>query len=191
MKFSILYYDIVCFVVALCVFIVVFVFFMLYWNVKRGGRVKFGSDRQGIELIWTVIPTFIVLILCRLNVKFLTSGLESFTERTVCVVGRQWYWSYDYNEGSYDSYLCKDGFQVDKPIRLIYGSPYRFLITSSDVIHSFAIPGLGLKMDAIPGRLKQLIYLPDRYGIFTGYCSELCGAGHSYMPIVIEVVKRV
>lgn len=190
MKFCILYYDIVCFIVALCTFIVVFVFFTLYWNMFRGGSIKFGSDKQLVELVWTVIPTLIVLILCALKVKFLTGGLQGCSDHTVCVVGRQWYWSYDYDGNSYDSYLCKDGFQVDKPIRLIYGTPYRFLITSSDVIHSFAVPGLGLKMDAIPGRLNQLFYLPDRFGIFTGYCRELCGAGHSYMPIVIEVVKE-
>lgn len=163
---------------------------MLYWSIFRGGSIKLGSDKQYIELIWTIIPTVIVLMLCGLNVKYLTSTSESFVERTINVVGRQWYWSYDYMSGSYDSYVCKDGFQVDKPIRLIYGVPYRFLITSSDVIHSFAVPRLGLKMDAIPGRLKQLIYLPDRYGIFTGYCRELCGVGHSYMPIVLEVVKH-
>nr|ANF28269.1 cytochrome c oxidase subunit 2 [Schyzocotyle acheilognathi] len=188
MNFSLLYYDIICFVVALCVFIVVFVFFMLYWDVTGGGTVNFGSDNQSIELIWTVIPTVVVLILCALNVNFLTGGLDNLSDNTICVVGRQWYWSYDYAEGSYDSYPCKDGFHVDKPIRLEYGKAYRFLITSSDVIHSFAVPSLGLKMDAIPGRLNQLLYLPDRYGIFVGYCSELCGAGHSYMPIVIEVV---
>ena len=189
MKFSILYYDIVCYVIALCIFIVVFVFFMLYWKVFRGGSVNFGSDKQSVELTWTVIPTFIVLVLCAMNVNFLTAGLTDLSDRTICVVGRQWYWSYDYSGGSYDSYVCKDGFQVDKPLRLIYGTPYLFLITSSDVIHSFAVPGLGLKMDAIPGRLNQLAFIPDRYGVFTGYCRELCGAGHSYMPIVLEVVK--
>lgn len=189
MKFSLLYYDVVCYVVALCSFIVIFVFFMLYWCVWREGSIKLGSDRQALELTWTIVPTFVVLILCRLNVNFLTGGLGSLCDSSICVIGRQWYWSYDYVGGSYDSYVCKDGFQVDKPIRLVYGTPYRFLVTSSDVIHSFAIPGLGIKMDAIPGRLNQISFIPDRYGVFTGYCSELCGAGHSYMPIVLEVVK--
>lgn len=130
----------------------------------------------------------IVLVLCALNVRFLRGNVDSYVEETVRVTGRQWYWSYDYAGGSYDSYPCNDQFHVDKPIRLMFGKSYRFLVTSADVIHSFAIPGLGLKMDAIPGRLNQFLFIPDRFGSFKGYCSELCGAGHSYMPIVIEVV---
>nr|QXU59570.1 cytochrome c oxidase subunit 2 [Haplobothrium globuliforme] len=188
MNFSIFYYDIVCYVVALCAFIVTFVFFMLYWNSSSGGSVSFGSDNQTVELMWTVIPTGVVLVLCVLNVNFISSGLDSFAENTVKVVGHQWYWSYDYLRGSYDSFMCKDGFQVNFPLVLKYGTPYRLLVTSEDVIHSFAVPSLQLKIDAIPGRVNQVYYTPDRYGVFTGYCSELCGAGHSYMPIVMEVV---
>jgi len=189
MKFRILYYDIICYTIALCVFIVALVLFLLYWNISRGGCIKFGSDKQVLELAWTVIPTFIVVFLCSLKVKFITHGLGRATEDIVKIIGRQWYWTYDSSKGRYDSYPTRDCFDVDKPLRLEYGVPYCLLITSSDVIHSFAVPGLGLKMDAIPGRINQIIFCPDRVGRFSGFCRELCGVNHGYMPIVIEVVK--
>jgi len=79
---------------------------------------------------------------------------------------------------------------VDKPLRLFFQSPCNILVTSADVIHSFSIPDLGIKVDAIPGRINQNYLFPDRMGIFSGYCTELCGAGHAYMPVVLEVLKR-
>lgn len=89
MKFSVLYYDIICYVMALCIFIVSLVFFLLFWGACRGGTVKFGSDNQFVELGWTIIPTFIVLALCVLKVKFITSGLDSARDTVVKVVGHQ------------------------------------------------------------------------------------------------------
>ena len=77
---------------------------------------------------------------------------------------------------------------VDKPLRVAYGTPCKFLVTSVDVIHSFSLPDFAIKLDAIPGRLTSQLFLPDRCGIFVGYCRELCGAGHAYMPIVMEIV---
>nr|UFQ89056.1 cytochrome c oxidase subunit II [Serendip sp. MZUSP 7987] len=189
MNFSIIYYDIVCYIVAVCVFILCFVYFMLCWSYFSGGTVNLGSDNQTVELVWTVIPTIIVLVLCSLNVNFITSGLDCLSESTIKIVGHQWYWSYDYADGSYDSFICKDGFQVDKPLRLVYGVPYHLIVTSADVIHSFSVPALNLKVDAIPGRLNHAFLSPTYFGTFLGYCTELCGAGHSYMPIVVEVVK--
>lgn len=79
---------------------------------------------------------------------------------------------------------------VDKPLRLFADVPYHFSITSRDVIHAFALPLVSLKIDAIPGRLKKIFFCFHRMGVFVGYCSELCGAGHAYMPIVIEVVRK-
>ena len=189
MKFSLIYYDMVCYIIAVCIFIMCFVYFMLIWGYFSLGSVKPGSDNQTVELLWTIIPTFLVLILCSLNVKFITGGLDLLSNQTVKIVGHQWYWSYDLEEGSYDSFICKDGFQVDKPLMLTYGVPYHFVLTSADVIHSFSVPALKIKMDAIPGRLNHVYYCPSYVGVFVGYCTELCGVGHSYMPIVVEVVK--
>lgn len=92
-------------------------------------------------------------------------------------------------EGNYDSLMADFIDSVDKPLRLTYKVSTCVLVTSSDVIHSFALPELNLKVDAIPGRVNQTLFYPDRLGTFVGYCRELCGAGHAYMPIVVEVVR--
>lgn len=190
MKLSLLYYDIVCYIFAVCVFILCFVYLILLWKSSRGGRVSFESENQYIELIWTIIPTIIVLILCILNVNFITSDLDCYSDKTIKIVGRQWYWTYDYGEeGCYDSFVVNNDFIVDKPLRLVYGLSYHLIVTSADVIHSFHVPSLNLKMDAIPGRLNHLFFSPQMYGSFIGYCAELCGVNHSVMPIIIEVVS--
>lgn len=80
---------------------------------------------------------------------------------------------------------------VDKPARLEVGNVYRLLITSEDVIHRFSVPDLGIKIDGIPGRVNSILFMPHRVGKFVGYCRELCGARHAYMPIVVEIVKKV
>nr|BBB87218.1 cytochrome c oxidase subunit 2 [Moniezia benedeni] len=189
MNLSLLYYDIVCYIIAVCVFILCFVYLMLFLNFKVGGSINFGSENQVIELLWTIVPTFIVLVLCVMNVNFITGELNYFSEETVKIVGHQWYWSYEYsNGGEYNSFSCKDSFLVDKPLRIVYGVPYHLVVTSSDVIHSFHVPSLNIKMDAIPGRLNHLFFYPRMYGVFLGYCAELCGVNHGVMPICIEVV---
>nr|YP_001218765.1 cytochrome c oxidase subunit II [Echinococcus oligarthrus]BAF56519.1 cytochrome oxidase subunit 2 [Echinococcus oligarthrus] len=189
MNLSLLYYDIVCYIVAVCVFIVCFVYVLLCWNVVVGvGSVNFGGENQAIELVWTVVPTVIVLVLCALNVNFITSDLDCFSFETIKIVGHQWYWSYEYSDGYYDSFPVGDYFSVDKPLRMVYGLPYHLVVTSGDVIHSFSVPSLNLKMDAIPGRLNHLFFCPSQHGSFVGYCAELCGVNHGIMPIVIEVV---
>lgn len=80
--------------------------------------------------------------------------------------------------------------RVDKPLYAFYSVPCSLLVTSSDVIHSFSIPDLTIKADAVPGRVNWLLFVPDRLGVFVGYCTELCGAGHAYMPVVLEVLSR-
>lgn len=189
MKLYLLYYDIVCYIFAVCVFIICFVYVILYWNLSSNGSKGFRSEKQVIELIWTIVPTVIVLILCGLNVKFITKNLDTFCKDTIKIVGHQWYWRYESSEYKYDSFVSSDGFLVDKPLRLIYGVPYHFIVTSADVIHSFHVPALNLKMDAIPGRLNHVFFCPELYGMFIGYCAELCGVNHSVMPIIIEVVR--
>nr|YP_011003932.1 cytochrome c oxidase subunit 2 [Dactylogyrus simplex]WPS93110.1 cytochrome c oxidase subunit 2 [Dactylogyrus simplex] len=189
MNSNILYFDIVSYASCLCMFItiaVVSLLLLLVWGMQGVYAVK--SEDSAIELIWTVIPTFWVLLLCAMNVGMILGDNEGGVRNSVKVVGRQWYWSYDYEGEEYDSYMSSLINNVDKPVQLVYGAPTRLLVTSSDVIHSFSVPDLGIKVDAIPGRINQVSYTPDRVGSFVGYCSELCGTGHSYMPIVVEVI---
>nr|YP_009414352.1 cytochrome c oxidase subunit II [Dactylogyrus lamellatus]ALP29092.1 cytochrome c oxidase subunit II [Dactylogyrus lamellatus] len=188
--YSILYFDIVSYAVGLCVFITTVVIVglaLLVWFV--GGVMEVKSESSFLELVWTIVPTFWVLALCILNVSIVVNDVEGVVGSTIKIIGRQWYWSYIAHGAEYDSYMTQLVNNVDKPLQFIYGVPTRLLMTASDVIHSFSVPDLGIKTDAIPGRVNQFVYTPDRVGSFVGYCSELCGTGHSYMPIVVEVVQ--
>lgn len=150
------------------------------------------DENNFVEFAWTVIPTFAVLGLCYFNLRCLSHDYFTPAKHVVKIIGHQWYWRYDvschYGGGCYDSIMGDFINSVDKPLRLCSSCPYSLLVTSADVIHSFSLPSFNFKMDAVPGRINQVRFLVDRVGVFVGYCSELCGAGHAYMPIVVEVV---
>ena len=149
-----------------------------------------------IEIIWTLIPG-IILILIALPSFRLLYLMDDFSDNalTIKVIGNQWYWSYNYNDVDFDSYMSQDlnpGFfrllDTDEHLIVPSNTPIRFLVTSTDVIHSWGIPALGIKMDACPGRLNQIgteIYRP---GLYFGQCYELCGVGHAFMPITLKVI---
>lgn len=161
-----------------------------------------------LEIIWTIIPAVILLIIAIPSIIFLFKFLEpsAFDELgglTIKITGHQWYWSYEYvvpsAESTYvnkefDSYMIPEEMlqpgdlrllEVDNSLHLPVGIPIRLLITSADVIHSWAIPSLGVKVDAIPGRLNEVYILIFREGEFYGQCSELCGVNHGFMPIKV------
>lgn len=127
-------------------------------------------------------------------------------EVTVKAAGHQWYWSYEYSDYSnaegesieFDSYMVPESdlelgqlrlLDVDNRVVIPANTPVRFIVTGQDVIHSFAVPALGVKIDCIPGRLNQTFVKALREGVFYGQCSEICGVYHGYMPIVIEAVS--
>ena len=160
-----------------------------------------------IELIWTVTPALILILIAFPSFKLLYL-MDEVTDPnlTVFAEGHQWYWSYQYpdflsddnEELEFDSYLIpesdlEDGklrmLEVDNRVILPEITHTRFIISSGDVIHSYACPSLGIKCDAYPGRLNQVSVLVNREGIFFGQCSEICGILHSSMPIVIESVS--
>nr|ADP24229.1 cytochrome c oxidase subunit II [Gyrodactylus superbus]ADP24230.1 cytochrome c oxidase subunit II [Gyrodactylus superbus] len=184
MSLSLMYYDIVSYVVMLCFFICMFVFFYLILLSSMVGKVYLSKEFNILEFNWTLLPSLLIGLLCYFNLTFVYFDSELDTSDLVKVMGRQWYWSYDDSfNGLYDSYFSNVLIKsVDNPMVLNYGKSTRLLISSSDVLHSFSVPALGLKMDAVPGRVNHLTYLPDRLGSFMGYCSELCGVGHSFMP---------
>lgn len=163
---------------------------------------RFLLDGQAIEIIWTVLPALILIILALPSLRLLYL-IDETTEPslTVKALGHQWYWSYEYsdfNELSFDSYiinindLADSGFrllEVDNRVILPFLTEVRLLVTAADVIHSWTVPALGVKADAIPGRLNQLNLLFNRPGVFYGQCSEICGANHSFIPISVEAIK--
>nr|YP_010570204.1 cytochrome c oxidase subunit II [Anabropsis guangxiensis]UZF98261.1 cytochrome c oxidase subunit II [Anabropsis guangxiensis] len=160
-------------------------------------------EGQTIEVIWTILPavTLIFIALPSLRLLYLLDEtLEPLV--TVKTVGHQWYWSYEYmdftNPREFDSYMIpynemsENGFRlldVDNRTILPMHTQIRVLITAADVLHSWTVPALGVKVDASPGRLNQTSFFMNRPGLFYGQCSEICGANHSFMPIVIESVN--
>ncbi|YP_009133116.1 cytochrome c oxidase subunit II (mitochondrion) [Daphnia magna] len=158
-------------------------------------------DGQMIEIIWTVLPAVILIILALPSLRLLYL-IDETTEPslTLKTVGHQWYWSYEYsdfNDIEFDSYMTPTNnlqqqefrlLEVDNRVILPYLTQIRLLVTAADVIHSWTIPSLGIKADAVPGRLNQLNVFFNRPGVFYGQCSEICGANHSFMPISVEAI---
>lgn len=158
-------------------------------------------NAQEVETIWTVLPAVILILIALPSLRILYIIDEIYNPTlTVKTIGHQWYWSYeytDYEDLTFDSYIIptnelKSGelrlLEVDNRVVLPIDLPIRILISSEDVLHSWAIPSLGLKTDAIPGRLNQATLSSTRPGLFYGQCSEICGSNHSFIPIVLEVI---
>nr|AJO66791.1 cytochrome oxidase subunit 2 [Heliconius timareta timareta]AJO66793.1 cytochrome oxidase subunit 2 [Heliconius timareta] len=161
---------------------------------------RFLLEGQMIELIWTILPaiTLIFIALPSLRLLYLLDELNN-PLITLKSIGHQWYWSYEYsdfNNIEFDSYMIQSNknlnnfrlLDVDNRIILPMNNQIRILVTATDVIHSWTIPSLGVKIDANPGRLNQTSFFINRPGIYYGQCSEICGANHSFMPIVIESI---
>ncbi|NP_510972.2 cytochrome c oxidase subunit II (mitochondrion) [Kryptolebias marmoratus] len=162
---------------------------------------KFILDSQEIEIIWTLLPALILILIAlpSLRILYLMDEVND-PHLTVKALGHQWYWSYeytDYNNFGFDSYMVPTQdltpgqfrlLDVDHRMVIPTESPVRVLITADDVLHSWAVPSLGIKMDAVPGRLNQTAFIVSRPGIYYGQCSEICGANHSFMPIVVEAI---
>ena len=158
-----------------------------------------------IEIVWTLIPAVVLVFIAFPSLQLLYSMDEVVDPSlTIKAVGHQWYWSYEYSdmEGDgieFDSYMIPTSdlesgdlrlLEVDNRIVVPVNTQVRVVVTGADVIHCFAVPSLGVKADAIPGRLNQVGFLIKRPGVYYGQCSEICGSDHSFMPIVIEGVSQ-
>nr|YP_009227943.1 cytochrome c oxidase subunit II [Lachana alpherakii]AIS20838.1 cytochrome c oxidase subunit II [Lachana alpherakii] len=165
---------------------------------------RFLLESQMIELIWTILPTItlIFIALPSLRLLYLLDELNN-PLITLKSIGHQWYWSYEYSDFSnieFDSYMIQPNnmklnnfrlLDVDNRIILPMNNQIRIMVTATDVIHSWTIPSLGVKIDANPGRLNQTNFFINRPGIFYGRCSEICGTNHSFMPIMIESISII
>nr|QFQ01307.1 cytochrome c oxidase subunit II [Paralebbeus jiaolongi] len=159
-------------------------------------------ENQTIEIIWTILPAFILIFISLPSLRLLYLLDEVNTPSvTLKAVGHQWYWSYEYSDFlqvEFDAYMIPSADLPDSGFRLLdvdnrtvlpMNTQIRTLISAADVIHSWTVPALGVKADAIPGRLNQISFYMNRPGLFFGQCSEICGANHSFMPIIIESVS--
>nr|CAL37011.1 cytochrome oxidase subunit 2 [Gerrhopilus mirus] len=155
-----------------------------------------------LESVWTLMPTAVLIMTAIPSLRILYL-MEEITDpyMTIKATGHQWFWNYEYTDEdknlSFDSYMIPTEdlttgnfrlLEVDNRVMIPTQIQTRMLISSEDVLHSWAVPSLGIKADAIPGRLNQVLLFPSRNGLFFGQCSEICGVNHSFMPIVIESV---
>ena len=181
---------------------------MYYFNNNNSPIVhKYLNHGTLIELIWTITPAFILIAIAfpSFRLLYLLDEVISPTV-TIKVVGHQWYWSYEYSDYinvsgesiEFDSYMIPDSdlelgqfrlLDVDNKVVVPTDTHIRLIVTGADVIHSFAVPSFGIKIDAVPGRLNQTSILAERTGTFYGQCSEICGVYHGFMPIAIEAVS--
>lgn len=159
-------------------------------------------EAQQIEAVWTTLPAILLILLAlpSLRLLYLIDELAQ-PSVTIKAIGHQWYWSYEYSDFSlvqFDSYIVQTEdleigqfrlLEVDHRAVLPVNTEIRVLVTAADVIHAWTIPTLGVKVDAVPGRLNQLGFFTARPGIFYGQCSEICGANHSFMPIALEIIS--
>ena len=181
---------------------------MYYYSGKRNPIAhKYLTHGSTLELIWTITPAFVLIAIAFPSFKLLYLMDEVLSPTlTIKVVGHQWYWSYEYSDFitedgdsiDFDSYMIPDSdlelgqfrlLEVDNRLVVPVDCHIRLIITGADVLHSFAVPSLGLKLDAVPGRLNQVSFLAERTGTFYGQCSEICGVWHGFMPIVVEAVS--
>jgi cytochrome c oxidase subunit 2 len=160
-------------------------------------------ESQRLELFWTVVPTFILLLIGFPSIRllYLIDEVQS-PIITLKTLGHQWYWRYEYSdlsEKEFDSYITRNGeasnfqprlLEVDNRVVLPFKTQVRNLVSSADVLHSWTVPALGVKVDAVPGRLNQLRFIMNRPGNYFGQCSEICGANHRFMPICLEAVSH-
>nr|UGN61643.1 cytochrome c oxidase subunit II [Cryptocercus wolongensis] len=158
-------------------------------------------EGQLIEVAWTIAPAIILIFIAvpSLRLLYLMDEVNNPT-LTLKTIGHQWYWSYEYSDFikvEFDSYMTPQNdlynysfrlLDVDNRTTLPTNTFIRMIVTAADVLHSWTIPSLGVKADATPGRLNQISFLINRPGLFFGQCSEICGANHSFMPIVIESI---
>nr|YP_009537768.1 cytochrome c oxidase subunit II [Ornithodoros coriaceus]ACB70338.1 cytochrome c oxidase subunit II [Ornithodoros coriaceus]AYN59500.1 cytochrome c oxidase subunit 2 [Ornithodoros coriaceus] len=162
---------------------------------------RFMMEGQEIETLWTIIPAIILIYIALPSLRLLYLMEESFYPSiSVKVTGHQWYWSYEYPDFNieFDSFMVPTDslnsssfrlLDVDNRLVIPFNTNTRMMITSADVIHSWTMPTLGVKMDAVPGRLNQISSIALRPGLYFGQCSEICGANHSFMPISMEITS--
>ena len=199
------------------VFIGIFVIWMLYYVLATFQEssnhltVEKFTHSSLLEIVWTILPAVVLVCIGIPSFSLLYSLDEWFNpEINLKIVGHQWYWSYEYSDAlkddskeqtiGFDSYLLAEDdlvpgsfrlLEVDHKVILPVNTHIRLLVTAADVLHSWAVPSFGIKVDACPGRLSQASLFIKREGVFYGQCSEICGVNHGFMPIAVKVVNRL
>jgi cytochrome c oxidase subunit 2 len=192
-------------ITVICLFVLGLLLWVMAVYRRREGRAPSRTSHNTfIEIIWTLVPVLILVVIAVPSIKLLAAQYAPpKADLTVKVIGHQWYWSYQYpDNGDFEivSNILKEDesakrgeprlLGVDERLVVPVGAVVKLIVTSDDVIHSFAVPAFWTKMDAVPGRLNETWFKAERPGLYYGQCSELCGARHAYMPIAVEVVSQ-
>jgi cytochrome c oxidase subunit 2 len=155
-----------------------------------------------IEVVWTIIPVLILAVIAFPSFKLLyMMDVTPKAALTIKAIGNQWYWTYEYPDQGirFDSNLTAEGslkpghlrlFEVDHRVVVPTHTTIRLITTSTDVVHSWAVPAFGVKKDSVPGRLNETWFHVKKEGVYYGQCSELCGVKHGFMPIVVEAIPK-
>uniref|UniRef100_A0AAU6QEI7 Cytochrome c oxidase subunit 2 n=1 Tax=Typhlodromus pineus TaxID=3061201 RepID=A0AAU6QEI7_9ACAR len=183
------------------IFVMIFLLLkLMFMKLNKVIQLNF-LENQNLEIVWTIFPIFLLILIVLPSIRLLYLMEESFNSNlTLKVLGHQWYWSYEYSDFNFmiDCFIklsdleSSHQFRVletDEKILLPINCFFRILISSVDVIHSWTIPSLGVKADAIPGRLNQINFFINRPGYYFGQCSEICGSNHSFMPICLKIMS--
>ncbi len=188
----------------------------IFFNRRRNKEPARFTHHTTIEIVWTVVPILILIVIGSFSLPILFKQLEiPESDLTIKITGNQWYWTYEYpdSEFEFDAYMigigepgltesvkaelaeygyAEDEFLLatDYAVVVPVNAVVRLQITGGDVIHAWAIPAFGVKLDAVPGRLNETWFAAEIEGVYFGQCSELCGKDHSYMPITVKVVSQ-
>ena len=195
-------------VTIIIVIITAFVFGLMAWiviryNKKRNPVPTKTTHNTMLEVIWTVVPVIILLVIAVPSFRLLYfTDKVADADMTLKAIGHQWYWSYEYpdhGDFTFDAIMLEEDeleegqprlLATDEAVVLPVGAKIRLLTTADDVIHSWSIPAFGVKMDSVPGRVNETWFQINREGTYYGQCSELCGTLHGFMPIMIEAVSQ-
>ena len=188
--------------------ITLFVLFLLFYvsfrfSAKRNPTPSTTTHNTILEVLWTALPVVILVVMAVPSFKLLYKQEKSDSyDMTVKVIGHQWYWEYEYPDHGdfyFESYMIQDEdlqegdlrlLTVDNPLIIPANKNVQILITAGDVLHSWAVPSMGIKTDAVPGRLNETWVNVKEPGTYRGQCSEICGTGHGFMPVVVKVLPE-
>ena len=188
---------------AITVFVLgLMVYVMVRFNAKANPVPSKTSHNTLIEVVWTVIPILILLVIAVPSFRLLYDQATPEADMTIKATGYQWYWGYEYPDHgdiAFDALMLEDDelqpgqprlLTTDNAVVVPVDTTVRVLVTAADVIHNWAMPAFGVKMDAYPGRLNETWFRANKTGMYYGQCSELCGIRHSFMPIMVKVVEK-
>lgn len=179
------------------------IYVMYRFSEKRNPTPSRTTHNTFVEVLWTVVPVILLVIIAIPSFRLLYySDRVEDAEMTIKAIGNQWYWSYEYPDDgnfTFDAIMVETEdlqpgqhrlLETDTYVVLPINTKIRILITARSVLHAFSLPAMGVKLDAVPGRINETWMEITREGTFYGQCSEICGSGHSYMPIAVKAVSK-